>query len=269
MLRDPVLRDSAADGTAFGSGISGLPPASAKQLSQRDETVSAAPRYHPLCPPGEPFASRVSPAFGLPGKNRKKGIRSKPHPFGPLVFGLAGSTQPPPRRGPGANPGRRRPFFRPLRGDLVHGARSRARTVPGSLSAAFRGSCPLQSSPIVSRPLCLPPLASGRSGLRFPARLRRLVLGARIPLSFGSVDGPGTRARCCCVSTFRGLSRAADAPAHRLFPRFLQTPLGRREGASRRAEAAGILLTPNGFAGEASEPYSPLSVRIYDPRNRT
>jgi hypothetical protein len=93
--------------------------------------------------------------------------------------------------------------------------------------------------------------------------------GERIPFRFGSVDGRGTRARCCCVSTFRGLSRAADAPAHRLFPWFLRTPLGLRECASRRAEAAGILLTPNGFAGEASEPYSPLSVRIYDPRNRT
>jgi len=36
----------------------------------------------------------------------------------------------------------RQPFFRPLRGDLVRGARTRARTVPGSLFAAFRGSCP-------------------------------------------------------------------------------------------------------------------------------
>src|ERR1700722_17208030 len=83
--------------------------------------VSAAPRYHPLCPPGEPFLPASAPSLGLPGKSRKKTVRSKPRAFGPLVFELAGSTWPPPCRNPGANPGRRRPFFRPPRGDLVHG----------------------------------------------------------------------------------------------------------------------------------------------------
>ena len=102
--------------------------------------VSAAPRYHPLCPPANPTSrsARLAPA------NRRRPSSRTRSDLLSLISPVLLSHRPAASRA--RNPGRRRPFFRPLRGDLVHGARPRARTVPGSLRAAFRGSCPLQRS---------------------------------------------------------------------------------------------------------------------------
>jgi hypothetical protein len=89
------------------------------------------------------MGGRTSCSAGLAGGTRRRHLPGGPRyhppwsrPAWPARFAAAGSTE--------LCSLRAQPFLRRLRGDLVRRACPRARTVPGSLTAAAGGSCPHQ-----------------------------------------------------------------------------------------------------------------------------
>ena len=224
--------------------------------------VSAAPRYHPLCPPGEPLTSRVSPAVGLPGKNRRKGYgasRSRSDPLNLALPVLLGHR-------PAASRARTRAggCLSSGRSGVIWSAAHAPGLAPSPGRLALRSAAAVPfKAPSYYPARCARP-RSPPCALR--SRRRRGGPRARISFGFGALDGGGARARCCCVGTLTGLSRRRMRPRTAFSVVFhrLRSPA---PACADAGKAAGILLTPNEFAGEAAEPYSPLSVRIYDPRN--